>query len=242
MDGARVDYYSIINKGPKPILPSDFIAPLSIDTPSDGGILLVDSCAQPSQGSQKQTSSSSSSSSCKPGSFVTTTWSEQENQWIQERALLNPDELFCVVVIQKAGAQNLHWSGRIAGSKIAHYANFEEYENSLEKKLPYYFETSIHLEGLAAYWFAILQVSGLYSTLLLARQAKWPSSAGALWPTIVATLLATSTAEIMVDIFINDNRTRLSPVVWPLLFGHAALIVLLLVRALKVRLGKGLIP
>lgn len=230
MDGAIVEYYIVINKGPKPIVPSDYTSPLSITHKSGEEILLIDSCTQPDKSIQE-----SNYSSCKPGSFVTSSWLRKDNKWIQEPALLNADERFCVIAIRKNGGQPLNWDGRIIGSKLKSYANIGEYSESLEKWSIYYIQTIIYLDGFSPYWFILLQVSIFYSTLLLARQATWPRVSTSIWPLVMVMLFSTSTSEILIDIFINNNK-NLSPVVWPLLVIHACLIIFLLYNAIRNRL------
>lgn len=239
MDGAIVDYYMMVNKGSKPILPTDYTLPLTAELKADGEIFLVDSCAKPNESAIKK-----SSGSCESGSFVSSTWQLQEGKWTQERALLNPSEQFCVIVIRKPLSEQsnsfVSWDGRIAGSKITTYTSLEEYYKSHKKGLLYYTQTSIRLEGFGAYWFAILQIAVFYATLLLARQANWPQAQpnSPSWPAVVVMLLSTSTSEILVDIFINQNFSNLSPIVWPLLIIHLLLIAYLLYRSIKIRLGE----
>jgi hypothetical protein len=236
MDGAIVEYYTISNNGTKPILPTDYTAQLSVELNSGGEILLVDTCAQPTE-----SQASMSASSCKPGSFVSSSWHKQDGKWVQDQVLLNPTEQLCVVVIRKNRENekiaSLSWNGRIVGSKISTYASLDEYSKTLKKGIIYYIQTSIHLEGYGAYWFVILQVSIFYSTLLLARQARWAHSSinSPLWSTVVVMILSTSTSEILVDIFINQNTNNLSLVVWPLLVSHVLLILYLFIRAFKLR-------
>ncbi|HEY8037918.1 MAG TPA: hypothetical protein VIF37_20255 [Methylobacter sp.] len=240
MDGAIVDYYTIINKGAKPILPADYTSPLMAELKVGGEIFLVDSCAQSNESLSKK-----SSESCEKGSFVSSTWLKQEGKWVQERALLNSNEQFCVIVIRKPLSEQsnsiVSWGGRIAGSKISTYASIDEYSKSLEKGITYYLQTNIILVGFGAYWFAALQLATFCATLLLARQANWPNVQlnSPIWSAVVM-LLSTSTSEILVDIFINQNTSKLSPVVWPLLIIHSLFIVYLFVRALKIRFFAGI--
>lgn len=237
MDGAIVDYFTIINKGAKPILPNEYTAPLTVKPKPSEEIFLVDSCAQPNDSLSKD------AESCKPGSFVSSTWQQHEGTWIQDRALLNSGEQFCVIVIRKSPKElsnaPLGWEGRIVGVKIATYDSLGEYSKSLEKGLGYYLQTTIRLEGFGAYWFVALQLAAFYATLVLARQARWlrTSLHSPIWPVALAMLLSTSTAEILVDVFINLNFTHLSPLVWPLLLAHFLLIIYLVKRARHIRLA-----
>jgi len=154
---------------------------------------------------------------------------------------LNSSEQFCVVVIRKnhENFKNtpLTWGGRIVGTKITSYDSLEEYSKTLEKGIEYYTQTTITLTGYGAYWFIFLQVSIFYATLLLSRQAHLahPSFNSSLWPTVVAMVLSTSTSEILIDIFLNQNTNNLSPVVLPLLIAHMLFIIFLVVRGFKLR-------
>lgn len=239
MDGAIVDYFIMINKGAKPILPNEYSAPLTLKSKSSEEIFLVDSCAQPNDSSLGK----DDAKSCKPGSFVSSTWQQHDGAWIQDRALLNSGEQFCVIVIRKSPKDlsnaPLGWEARIVGVKTATYDSLGEYSKSLEKGLGYYLQTTIRLAGFAAYWFVALQLAAFYATLVLARQARWlrTSLHSPIWPVALAMLLSTSTAEILVDIFINLNFTHLSPLVWPLLLAHLLLIAYLVKRAIHFRLA-----
>jgi len=237
MDEATVDYFTIVNRGNKPILPTDYMASLKAELKSGGEIFLVDSCTEPTESPSKK-----STSSCPPGSFVSSTWQQHDQTWVQEPALLNPGEQFCVIVIRKSPSEQSNalvgWGGRIAGAKIATYTSLEEYGKSLEKNTTYYLQTNIRLDGFAACWFVALQIAAFCATLLLARQAHWHHTkfGSSIWPAAIAMLLATSTSEILVDIFINQNTSNLHPVVWPLLFIHSSLLIYLLFQALRARL------
>lgn len=233
MEGALVDYYTLINKTQKPIVPSDYIIPLTVAAANENRILVVASCAKPNQGS--------SDLSCTSDLFVSSNWTQQGDSWVQERALLNPGEQFCVIVVRKPGAARgsigVSWQSRIVGTRVSTYASQQQYGKSLEMRWYDVVQTSIHLEGFGAYWFALLQVAMFYATAILARQARWQGTrfGSAIWPVVVVMVLSTSTAEILVDIFLNENRSNQSPLIWPLLLAHLLVILYLLVRAIRTR-------
>lgn len=230
MDGAIVDYYTIVNKGSKPIMPSDYTAPITAQLKTEGEILLIDSCTQPKKLAKKN--------SCDLN-FVSTSWQQQGNKWVQEKALLNPEEVFCVIVIKKTVREPsdslVNWEGRIVGSKIRTYSSIDEFYNSREKSLIDLMRVSVSLTDFDPYWFVVLQVALFYATLLLFRHINWTYAqlSSSNWPSILMMIFSTSTAEILTSMFKLSYLSDLSPIVWPLLSLHILLVSYLLLRAFK---------
>jgi len=231
LNDAVVDYYLIANKGVRPILPLDFSSPLAIKSKVIGQILFVSSCEKPA--SLENTGASENGDL-----MVQSVWDSKNLGWSAKPVLLNPEEYLCVLVFRKptedGGDVKLDWFGRVAGSKLVVYKTKDDYRASLKKDPSYYIQTSIHLDGFGAYWFAGLQIAIFYATLLLAGQARKLSQNFRvdIWKIVIFMILSTCTAEILVDIFINKNWHNLSPVVWPLLTGQIVVFVYLFIKAL----------
>lgn len=233
INSLQATYFLIVNDGDKPLRSSDFAAPISIRSGDDKSkIVLLSSC------SEKAASQCSASGSSAPV-YAPMDWTEAKDGWQATPVLLNPTERVCVVVVSEVGASSsdsegvtppFKWDARIVGWQFVTYSSFGEYTEKLRLKPLDYFSTYVILAGAGVYWFMLLQGVFFLVVAVLAVRSSWvalprPWSFARLW--LVAALSITS-AEILVSIFINEQRQ--APIAWPLLAFHVGLCGYLLYR------------
>lgn len=237
LNGTVIDYYILMNTAKRPILPADFTSPIeAVKGLGAKRVLLVDSCAP--------TPTPTSAQPFHGASFVAFTWAAQGDGWTAVPALLNPNEQSCVIVISELASSpvqgppnSVTWRARVANVQLAVYASQLAYYLRPNKPWSEYtFFTQVRLEGTSVYWFVLLQSIIFVATIVLATHSRWIDS-GSRFVAIrllAAMLLSTSTAEILVDIFVNRRGPMQHPIVWPLLFLHASVLGYFAIRSLRI--------
>lgn len=236
IDKATVDYFTLINRGDRPILPSDFLNSLSLTA---GGktneIFLVDACAIPNKQNKSEGNSTVQS-------YVATAWQSNNGIWSASPVLLNPNDMICILVISEpkdnTAGDTLHflWDARIVNSKIKVYANQTEYGSTFKKQISDYLYVNIHLENMGIFWFVLLQCALFGVTLKLSHTSNFSSQFQKYFTlkTIFAVLISSASAEVLVDVFYNQ-REPIHPISWPILAAHCFFLIFLTIRSLSLK-------
>jgi hypothetical protein len=242
LDRAVVDYYTIANTTSRPILPADYAVALEVTRPEGGPhIFLVESCSKfLAEGPGGNRTSSG-------GAYVPFEWATRGNdRWTATPALMNQDDQSCVMVISEVaggsapiGSKPVEWNARITNVRFGVYTSVADFNSKASRPWYEYFATAVVLLGAAVYWFVLLQTVLFLSMAALLTQAGWPMRLSFKYLTglLVTVLLSTSTAEILIDIFIN-RRSNLSPLVWPLLALHGFFALYLVYASLRRKAGR----
>jgi hypothetical protein len=237
-DKSVIDYYWIANSKPNAIRPDDFNTPFTITKGAAvKNIMLVESCSTPI--GQALTAEGALNTNA----YKQLTWNNKNGVWTATPILLNPSDQACVIVIYepaigaKKEDRSLIWNTAIANVKFKIYASLQDYADNASKSWKDYLSVTVSLEGTAIYWFVLLQAVVFGATIVLAGQANWlyAKSKQSVRRLIFIMLICTSTAEILVDTFIN--RRFQNPIAWPLLAIHIIFIVYLITKAVRVRKG-----
>ena len=240
IDRAVVDRYQIINLSKKSIKGGDFLDPLRVDSPSKSvRVVSVESCSP-------QLAQACTPSGQHANSFVRTAWKQVDSSWVAESPHLNPGDTACILVVtehEKLGqgsdaAPAPKLNVRVDDYSVVAFKSIYEYELNRSKEITEHFNVSILLLGGGVYWFLMLFAVLLFAGLWLANRGRWADtlSAGGVARCTFVALMAASTAEILVDIFVNRRGNladpALHPVIWPLLIVQLGFLAYLIWRAL----------
>jgi len=232
----QVDYFFVLNATGKPILPTDFVSPLTV-TKARGvkRLLAVEQCAN-----QRAVKCSPVADSNGP-TYVDLTWSERgKENWSTIPTLINRQDQSCVLLIYErdvpgtegSPAERFSWGGRIVDANLEVFDSIPQFQATNGRPFAYYLLTSVTLFGFGVYWFILLQLVLFVGVIYLALRACWIAKMTrrqVLRVSMVAFLSITS-AEILVDIFINKRVE--APIVWPLLGLHLILCGYLVYRVI----------
>lgn len=233
-DDIQIDFFLISSLAGKPILPSDYMAPLRVSGVAKTRIVAVESCSE------------SMAKMCLPdvttGSpvLVSLEWKEVGGGWEATPALINPEEPSCAMVVsEKSDTQpkeiykRLSWNARIAGIQLRTYTSMKEHTESHREWLDY-LVINVTLPGVAILWFIITQLLLLTVAIRTAIAAQWLPRLSR--PQVAAVLLfavfSVTSAEIIVDIVVN-RQEHIHPVTWPLLIIHLSIFLVAAVRIIK---------
>lgn len=233
---AVVDYYVIINRSDKPILPADVSSPLTISKASNTKkIFLVATCSEnPAERTNTGT-----------GTSVAVTWSQSGEKWSAQPSLFNPGDYSCATVISeegdtadKAAKNRFKWDGRIVNIQLQTFDSYEEYAATLEQKFTDYIGADINMSGYTPYWFAAVQLLLFFGTMTLARKAAWITSLERidLLKSAGVVAIATGSAESLTSLF-TLPPSRLHPAVPIFLLLHLVLAIAMYRSAKKLAAG-----
>lgn len=238
LNDAAVDYFIIQNLTTKPILAADFTKPLEVQKgPNTKRILVVESCSK----SLAQKCSPDGASTPSGATYVAFDWAAKGDKWVATPGLLNAGDQSCVVVISEdAGkptsktSDRLVWETRIASVQFKAYGSQADFAANQTKRWVDYVTTTVELTGLGAYWFVLLQCTLFVITAYLGARSGWVSglSSRDLIRLMFVMILATTTSEILIDIFVNRRGDGLHPISWPLIVLHGVFVGYLAYRAL----------
>lgn len=229
-----VDYFMIYNSSSKPLQSTDFIEGLSLtNAKGTKPLIAVESCSSELSTVGVQ----AGIQSCSPNviTLLPMDWVEKNGKWIATPVLMNPKDTSCILAVSpkeenSAGAfsKRFSWNARVAGVNLRTYDSPSDYQNRITPPgWEQYLTISVVLIGLAGIiGFLFLQIAFITLTGYLAMASGWISGARKrdIGRFVILAILATSTAEILVDIFINHRPLRdLHPVCWPLLIAQIAL-------------------
>ena len=240
---AVLDYYLIINISDGTLKASDFVSPITVYSPDENSkIVSVESC------SEKYAQSCSISGDARIRNDVETSWKfdKKLKKWTSGKSLFNPGDVACVIVVTEQSQDNrpsekinLLWNARIEGSSVVNYKNIEVFRNSFGKSIEDYFNIGINLNGSGIFWILILFSTLFVVTVKLGHSVKVIeiNKISGILVLLGFALISISTAEILVDIFVNQKGNLFSEeihqIVWPLLVIHSYLFIHLSVKALK---------
>lgn len=238
LDRAVIDYYTVMNTAKRPILPADFTSPIEVVKGLGAKrVFVVDSCA----------TTSSPGPLTQRVTYVALAWAAKGGGWTASPALLNPDEQSCVIIISEPAdspvpenANSVDWRARVANVQLTVYPSPQEFAKRPSKPWSEYTYIAVLLEGTSVYWFVLLQSVIFVATIVLATRARWVvgGSRSIAIRLLAVMLLSTSTAEILVDIFVNRRGPFLHPIVWPLLLIHVSVLGYFTVRSLRTHAGR----
>lgn len=244
-----VDHFIVTNTSTRPLLAKDFVSPIEVASASSAKrILTIESC------SEQLTAACAANEVARAegAAFIPVLWEKSEDKWVATPSLLNPREESCVAVISEASvgtaakaSDRIQWKARIVGLQLRAYDSIQDFATKSGKHWQEYFLTSVRLEGLAVYWFIALQCVFFLITSFVSVRGNWISnlSLRSLFKILLVVLLSSSTAEILIDTFINRRSIAdQHAVVWPLIFSHGMLIIWLAYRALRRPRGSTFVP
>lgn len=230
----EIEYFQITNTSSKPIYPTDFAESLSVtNVKGKKPLIAVQSCS-----SQL---AMSGNAACMPNriTLVPFAWVEKNGIWSAAPSLMNPKDSSCVLLVSlksetqsKGFLERFHWNARIAGFNVRTYESLAEYDLRVTppnwKK---YFWIEVTLGGWGIAWFVVLQITFIALTSYLGLASGWIVGARRrdIIRFITLALFATTTSEILVDIFVNRRPFQeLHAVCVPLLLAHFALFAYLI--------------
>ena len=236
------DYYLITNDSKTVIKPSDFFEPLTVSfSESSVKIVSVEAC------SLKYADLYSANNAVKSGAYIETYWerSAASGKFFAKKALLNPGDVACVIVISERlapaseGEDEIFpvWNARVAGHKLLYYKSRQDYWDSFDKKVEDYFYVGVILENFGIIWFLALFSVIFFYSMRIASYAGYFDNGRWVYKALLMSLAAISTSEILVDIYINNDGNyaseKIHVIVWPLLVLHFILLVYVTVKALR---------
>jgi hypothetical protein len=114
------------------------------------------------------------------------------------------------------------------------YESFREYEERKTKRFIDYLWVGVLLYGTGVYWFVLLQAVLFVVFVYLGIRAHWISTIpiSHVFRILLVAIFSITSAEILVDIFVN-RRQEFHVVVWPLLIAHVAFCGFLLFRIFR---------
>lgn len=234
-----LDYYVLTNESSKPIEPGDFFEPLEVEVGSTGlSLVSVENC------SASAAQACSVDSRPQGGNFVSASWARDGDRWRASPLLINSGEKICVIVVSERVGEDLSaiaaerpsWSSRICGMNLVQYKSLQAYAETLPRTLSAYLYVSVYMETEGIVWFTLLFATLFFAYLQLATISGWLNSGTLFGPLKVVALglVSVTTAEILVDAFVNGNNAdQLHPIVWPLLAIAALFFCFLAASALR---------
>lgn len=225
-------YYSIKNKGNTPILPKDFIEPITVSIEEPWEIMYIGSASKPRLDAPIPK------------------WERiNKRLYRMSSTLFNPgDHLSLHIYVTKGlssalkkvedvedvedarEAPNLRWNGRIVNVKsIFVFESSDDVMKRLtEKYIPSgFFNTFILLSGWNVLWFLLISQSFFAGTVLLVIHAKRLTMEG--WQVIlllsVVMFFSVSSAEVVVHLITKPPPGLLWPGSWVLIVLHALLLL-----------------
>jgi hypothetical protein len=239
LDAARADYFTVTNLGTVAIQKDDFDVPVTLQAgKATDRILFVESCATPIG------QSVSSHGSVSRADYVKLNWKENRDGWSADPALMNAGDAACLVVVSipavtaSPNPTKFVWNARVRNVPFKAYGSYNEFYSSIKRSWADYVVVGISLDGIAVYWFILLQAVLFGTSFVLATVSNWWSvqHRRTTIRAIVLMLLSTSSAEIMVDVFINRRGAELHPAAFPLLLTHISLLIYFTFIAVRARI------
>jgi hypothetical protein len=239
---AVADYFFLVNSSSLPISPSDFVTRLEVNPRQGSTIYRVQSCSQ----SYAQVCSSDGSTTATGGAYVHTEWKLSDGKWTADGPLINKDDAACILVISEptpASIKGVPLAAVVARVKGYNFKSFESLEAAADAKKRWYhsFYTAVEFQGMAVYWLVALAGIFIFANLRLLQLSQCNAGREILRTSVqtATVLLCFSSAEILIDVFMNRGGNFFDPsihkMVWPLLAIHLIFIAYLVFRALRVR-------